>query len=447
MSKIISANKLNRFWVNGVKPTVEKVKNTIKNRTDLMNNTQEGKLVDALTIKEIVNYLTSSSSNNLLDGIGELIPENADLNTYKTPGVYRSQNTDKTATLTNAPLSMGFKLIVMRSYESTIAIQIAVSQGNTEQSIKYRASKHNTDEWSQWQDLVYIHPTSSGNRHIPTGGKSGQFLKWGYDGGAVWVSDLDSAAAIKANTESGRGAGALGVKELYTELKTSFQDGCDTIVSGITAQGVTPTSNSPADIKTAVDKVATNKYNAGVAAAKVGTATPGRVLAGDTFTSSSGVGLEGTMPHKGNQTYDVTPTTDKDYVYMTIPESGYYNTSSKLKCNGILHMSFNNGLTAQTGNQTITHSREWTAEMTGRLVISMMYTSFAGIAISNGSCSCTVDGVAQTPTRDAGSGWDRVVVYSMYVKKGQKIICTGTLPETGNATHSVGQSWNICYVS
>jgi len=35
----------------------------------------------------------------------------------------------------------------------------------------------------------YVHPTSSGNKHIPSGGSSGQILRWGADGTAVWGSD------------------------------------------------------------------------------------------------------------------------------------------------------------------------------------------------------------------------------------------------------------------
>ena len=32
----------------------------------------------------------------------------------------------------------------------------------------------------------YIHPATSGNKHIPAGGASGQILRWGSDGTAVW---------------------------------------------------------------------------------------------------------------------------------------------------------------------------------------------------------------------------------------------------------------------
>ncbi len=36
----------------------------------------------------------------------------------------------------------------------------------------------------------YTHPTTSGNKHIPSGGSTGQILKWASDGTATWGSDI-----------------------------------------------------------------------------------------------------------------------------------------------------------------------------------------------------------------------------------------------------------------
>ena len=36
---------------------------------------------------------------------------------------------------------------------------------------------------------VYTHPTTSGNKHIPSGGSSGQILRWSADGTAAWGAD------------------------------------------------------------------------------------------------------------------------------------------------------------------------------------------------------------------------------------------------------------------
>lgn len=64
MSKIISTNKLNRFWVNGIKPTIDKVKNTIKDRSGLMDNIEEDKLADALAIKDALDYFNVGRNTN-----------------------------------------------------------------------------------------------------------------------------------------------------------------------------------------------------------------------------------------------------------------------------------------------------------------------------------------------------------------------------------------------
>lgn len=45
------------------------------------------------------------------------------------------------------------------------------------------------------QDTVYTHPTTSGNKHIPSGGSSGQILRWSADGTAVWGADNNTVPA------------------------------------------------------------------------------------------------------------------------------------------------------------------------------------------------------------------------------------------------------------
>ena len=52
----------------------------------------------------------------------------------------------------------------------------------------------------------YVHPTSSGSKHVPTGGASGQILRWSADGTAVWGADNDT----KYTDMSGASASAAG---------------------------------------------------------------------------------------------------------------------------------------------------------------------------------------------------------------------------------------------
>ena len=64
----------------------------------------------------MTNAELTAKKTDMIDvyGRGIEIPENADLHTYLTPGVYFSVNTARTATLSNVPtdVSTGFRLVV-----------------------------------------------------------------------------------------------------------------------------------------------------------------------------------------------------------------------------------------------------------------------------------------------------------------------------------------------
>ncbi|WP_298484096.1 peptidase G2 autoproteolytic cleavage domain-containing protein [uncultured Ruminococcus sp.] len=49
----------------------------------------------------------------------------------------------------------------------------------------------------------YVHPTTSGNKHIPSGGSSGKILRWYADGTAVWGDDKDTTYSNATQSASG----------------------------------------------------------------------------------------------------------------------------------------------------------------------------------------------------------------------------------------------------
>lgn len=56
----------------------------------------------------------------------------------------------------------------------------------------------------------YTHPTSSGNKHIPAGGASGQILRWASDGTAQWGNDNNTTySAFKGATADANGGSGL----------------------------------------------------------------------------------------------------------------------------------------------------------------------------------------------------------------------------------------------
>ena len=56
----------------------------------------------------------------------------------------------------------------------------------------------------------YVHPTTSGNKHIPTGGAAGQILRWSADGTAVWGDDEDTTYTVFRGA-SASAAGGTGL--------------------------------------------------------------------------------------------------------------------------------------------------------------------------------------------------------------------------------------------
>ena len=60
------------------------------------------------------------------------------------------------------------------------------------------------------QDTVYTHPTSAGNKHIPTGGSSGQILRWSAAGTAAWGADNNTTySAMTGATSAASGKSGL----------------------------------------------------------------------------------------------------------------------------------------------------------------------------------------------------------------------------------------------
>ena len=56
----------------------------------------------------------------------------------------------------------------------------------------------------------YSHPTSSGNKHIPSGGSAGQILRWSKDGEAQWGADNNTTySAFKGATSAAAGGSGL----------------------------------------------------------------------------------------------------------------------------------------------------------------------------------------------------------------------------------------------
>lgn len=84
----------------------------------------------------------------------------------------------------------------------------------------------------------YSHPTSSGNKHIPSGGSSGQILRWSADGTATWGADNNTT--YSAATQSADG--------LMSAADKTKLDGMDTGATKNTASSTTPKAAGTASV-------------------------------------------------------------------------------------------------------------------------------------------------------------------------------------------------------
>ena len=66
-----------------------------------------------------------------------------------------------------------------------------------------------TDGTASSEVTAYTHPTTSGNKHIPSGGSSGQILKWSASGTAVWANADTTIADYQGSTSSAAGVHGL----------------------------------------------------------------------------------------------------------------------------------------------------------------------------------------------------------------------------------------------
>ena len=122
-------------------------------------------------------------------------------------------------------------------------------------------------------NTVYTHPTTSGNKHIPSGGSSGQILRWSADGTATWGTDnntdtkvtsaanhytpaADSTAELSVDASSSTNA-SWGSTSLVTGV--NLQRDAKGHVTGVTVDSIRMPGNPNTDTNTWKANTATSE--------------------------------------------------------------------------------------------------------------------------------------------------------------------------------------------
>ena len=249
------------------------------------------------------NGLMSSSDKSKLDGIA------TNANNYSHPtasgskhipsggssGQYLKWSADGTATWASIPTS---------SYDVATTSTNGLMSSSDKTKLNGIATNANN----------YSHPTTSGNKHIPSGGSSGQFLKWSSDGTAVWANDNNTTYS------AGTGLSLSG-----TTFSANIGTGSGQVAAGNHTHSYLPLSGG-----TLTSNLTISKSNA-ASSDYVVKVTKGGVSAEGAFRSNRDFVIE-----KDNVTGYFTASTDG--VNMVNYQKGILNISNS----GVLRFSSNN---------------------------------------------------------------------------------------------------------
>lgn len=172
----------------------------------------------------------------------------------------------------------------------------------------------------------YSHPTTSGNKHIPSGGSSGQILRWSADGTATWGAETTSSYTLPTATSS-----TLGGVKIGSNISVSSGTISLTKDNVTTALGYTPptTNTTYSVVSTSAD---------GLCPKRGGTTTK--------FLRDDG-------------TWATPPDTNTTYSAATTSANGLMTSTMVTKLNGIATGAQVNNLVVSTSTPTASTAEAW----------------------------------------------------------------------------------------
>lgn len=223
---------------------------------------------------------------------------------------------------------------------------------------------------AKFTDTVYTHPTTSGNKHIPSGGSSGQILRWSSDGTAVWGADNNTTYSVATTTSEGLMSAAdktaldtLSTLVGDTAVATQIADAIDDVVVGLSVSGKIITyTKGDGSTGTITTQDTDTTYSAGT----------GISLSGTTFSNS---GVHSVTTGSTNGTISVNTNGTSADVAVKGLGSAAYTASTAYDAAGAAN-------TALTNAKAYTDSEiaEWVGDAT---VASQISTAVSAITYSD----------------------------------------------------------------
>lgn len=195
----------------------------------------------------------------------------------------------------------------------------------------------------------YVHPSTAGNKHIPSGGSSGQILRWSSDGTAVWGTDnnttysnmsgASSSAAGKAGLVPAPSAGASnrylrsdGTWQVPPDTNTTYSTGNAT-TAGITKLYTATGSGTDGTMtQKAITDVLNGKANLSHTHNYAGASNPGgaaytaeRLTTGTAGSSTTPVYFSNGSPVACNKSFDELKN---EFILACYPVGSIYMSTS-----------------------------------------------------------------------------------------------------------------------